>query len=42
MDRCGSMQGDFHLNGEMEILTHTVKALTIYASKSDIPPEKYV
>lgn len=36
------MQGDFHLNGEIEIVTHTVEALTIYVGKSDIPPEKYV
>ena len=42
MDRCSSMQGDFHLNGEIEILTHTVEARTIYVGKSDIPPEKYV
>ena len=28
MDRCSSMQGDFHLNAEIELLTHTVEAQT--------------
>ena len=41
MDRCSSMQGDFHLNGEIEILTHTVKALTIYMNQIFLP-EKYM
>ena len=27
MDRCSSMQGDLHLNGEIEILTHMLRHL---------------